>query len=135
MEGFLLLIMALGLYLCLMILLSSLVLWIVGRLGLGFTVSGFGAAFIAAIVIAVVDVVVLFVVWVFMPQGVEWLGPVVSLVSAPVVLLIAARFVPGIQVNGFVGALVAAIPIGVINWLSLLIVSLSSVGGILIQSY
>jgi len=41
----------------------------------------------------------------------------VSLVVAAVVLLIADRFVPGMKVNGFVGALVAAIAIAVVAWL------------------
>jgi putative membrane protein len=36
---------------------------------------------------------------------------------AAVVLLIADRFVPGMKVNGFVGALVAAIAIAVVAWL------------------
>ena len=34
---------------------SGLVIWIVGKLGLGLEVDGFGAAYIAAIIIAVVS--------------------------------------------------------------------------------
>jgi putative membrane protein len=37
---------------------SAIVIWIVGKLGLGMTVSGFGGAIIAALVIAIVAAVV-----------------------------------------------------------------------------
>jgi hypothetical protein len=40
-------------------LVTGLIIWIVGKLGLGLEVSGFGPAYIAAIVIAVVSGVIL----------------------------------------------------------------------------
>jgi len=45
--------------------------------------------------------------------------PVVSLVlfAAAVVLLISDRILSGLEVDGFVGAIVAAIAIGVVHWL------------------
>jgi putative membrane protein len=39
-----------------------------------------------------------------------------------VVLIIAGNIVPGMRVKGFVGALVAAIAIGVVGWLIGLVV-------------
>ncbi len=98
-------------------LLAALVIFIVGRLGLGLTVDGFVPALIAAAVIAIVGAVV---VWLlnlgFQVQG-AWLIAIVNLIVAAVVLLIADRFVPGMKVAGFGGAIIAAIAIGVVAWL------------------
>ena len=49
--------------------------------------------------------------------GASWLGAILNLVVAAVVLMIADRFVPGMKVGGFVGALIAAIAIAVVAWL------------------
>lgn len=99
-------------------LISGFVIWVVGKLGLGLTVDGFVSAFLAAIVIAVVGGVIN---WLLGVVGIEvgggWLGAVVHLIIAAVVLLIADRFLRGLKVAGFVGALVAAIAIGVVYWL------------------
>ena len=45
------------------------------------------------------------------------LGAIVYLVVAAVVLMISDKFVPGMKVNGFGGAIIAAIAIGVVDWL------------------
>jgi putative membrane protein len=100
-------------------LVAAVVIWIVGKLGLGMEVSGFGGAIIAAVVIAIVSAVV---VWLLGLIGITtgnpglW-GAIVTLVVSAVVLLIADRFVTGLRVNGFVGAIIAAIAIGVVNWI------------------
>jgi putative membrane protein len=97
---------------------SALVIWIVGKLGLGLTVEGFGGALIAAIVIALVTgVVVWLFTWLGISVGGGFLGGIVALLIAAVVLLLSDRFVNGIKVNGFVGAIVAALGIGVVGWL------------------
>ena len=49
--------------------------------------------------------------------GGVWLGPILTLIVAAVVLLLADRFLSGLQVKGFVGAIVAAIAIGLVSWL------------------
>jgi putative membrane protein len=96
----------------------GLIIWIVGKLGLGLEVSGFGAAFIAAIVIAVVSGVIMWLLGLLgIKVGGGWLGAIVNLIIAAVVLLISGRFVPGLRVKGFGGALIAAISIGVVTWL------------------
>ena len=41
----------------------------------------------------------------------------VNTVVAAVVLLLSSRFVKGLQVYGFFGAMVAAISIGVLTWI------------------
>ena len=40
-----------------------------------------------------------------------------AILVAAVVLVLSGRFVPGLKVNGFVGAIVAAIAIGVVYWI------------------
>lgn len=98
--------------------LYAVVIYIVGRLNLGLTVDGFVGAFIAGAVIAIVAWLVNWLLGVLdISIGGGWFGALVSLVVAAVVLLIADRFVPGLKVNGFVGALIAAIAIAVIAWL------------------
>ena len=98
---------------------GAVVLMIVGRLGLGLSVDGFGAAFIASAVISIVGGVILWALGFFgiSVGGPGLLGAIVSLVVAAVVLIVSDRFVKGMKVNGFVGALIAAIAYGVVVWL------------------
>ena len=98
---------------------GAVVLMIVSRLNLGLTVDGFGAAFIAS---AVISIVAGIIVWLVGLIGIQvgnpgLIGALVSLVVAAVVLLVSDRFVRGMKVNGFVGALIAAVSYGVITWL------------------
>lgn len=98
--------------------LYALVIYVVGRLNLGLTVDGFVGAFIAGAVIAIVAWLVN---WLLAQLGISigggWFGALVSLVVAALVLMVADKFVPGMKVHGFVGALVAAIAIAVVAWL------------------
>ena len=98
---------------------GAVILIILSKLGLGLTVDGFGPAFIASAVITVVSAVI---TWLLGLIGIGvggaglW-GALVTLVVAAVVLMISARIVPGMKVNGFVGALIAAVGYGIIVWL------------------
>ncbi len=101
---------------------AAVVIFIVSKLNLGLTVDGFGPAIIAAAAIAIVGGVIF---WLLGALGITigggWLGAIINLIIAAVVLLVSDRFVKGMKVNGFVGAIIAAIAIGVvtgiINWL------------------
>ena len=88
-------------------------------------VVGFGSAIIAAAVIAIVGGAVM---WLLGALGITigggLLGLIVFLVVAAVVLLISDRFLPGLSVNGFSGAIIAAISIGVVSWLIAWLLSL-----------
>lgn len=97
---------------------AGFIIWIVGKLGLGIEVSGFGAAFIAAIVIAIVGGLITWLLGLLnITIAGGWLGAIINLIIAAIVLMISGRFVPGLTVKGFTGALVAAIAIGVVTWL------------------
>ena len=100
------------------LLLSALVIFIVGKLGLGLEVDSFGSAVIAALVIAVVTWAIMLVLG-FLPLsiGVGILGAIVSLIVSAIVLMISDKIVSGMRVNGFVGALIAAVLIGIGHWL------------------
>jgi uncharacterized membrane protein YvlD (DUF360 family) len=98
-------------------LISGLIIWIVGKLGLGLEVSGFRAAFIAAIVIAVISGLIS---WLLGTLGLNisggLLGALTHLVVAAFVLILSTAFVPGLKVKGVLGAMVAAIAIGAMSW-------------------
>ncbi len=99
---------------------TGLIIWIVSKLGLGLEVSGFGPAFVAAIVIAILNAIV---TWLLGLLGINMAGSggfvsaLLQLIVAAVVLMLAGRFVKGLVVRGFTGALVAAVAIAVVSWL------------------
>ena len=104
---------------------AALVIWIVGRLGLGMEVDSFMSAIIAALVIAIVTWVVMWILSLFgLSMGTGWLGAIVALVVSAIILMISDKFVSGMKVNGFVGAIIAAISIGVVQWILAWIIGL-----------
>lgn len=106
-------------------LISGLVIWLVSKLGLGLEVDGFGAAFIAAIIIFLVGAIINWILGALnIPMGSGWIGAIVHLIIAAVVLLISDRILKGLRVAGFVGALVAAIAIAAVYWLLGLLVAM-----------
>ena len=50
-------------------------------------------------------------------------GLIINLIVAALVLMVSDRFVAGMKVNGFGGAIVAAIAIAVVNWLVTLLLA------------
>lgn len=97
----------------------AVVLMVVDKLNMGLSVGSFGNAFIAAVGIAVVAVLGL---WVLSLLNITiamtgLLGFIVAIVAAAIVLLIAAKVIPNFTVNGFGGAVIAAIAIGVCYWI------------------
>jgi putative membrane protein len=53
-----------------------------------------------------------------------FLAAIVNLIVAAVILMISDRFISGMKVNGFTGALIAAVAIGVVGWLVTWLLSL-----------
>ncbi|MBE2221439.1 MAG: phage holin family protein [Anaerolineae bacterium] len=101
----------------LMLVLAAIVIIIVSKLGMGLAVDGFASAFIAAAVIAIVAGVVTWLLSFLNLNFGPFLGMIVYLIVAAVILMISDRFVKGMKVDGFAGAIIAAIGIGVVYWL------------------
>ncbi len=99
-------------------LVAAVVIFIVGKMNFGLQVKSFGSALIAALVIALVAGVI---GWVFSILGITlaggWLAALINLVVAALVLMISDKFLPGMEVHGFFGAILAALAIGVVGWL------------------
>jgi putative membrane protein len=97
---------------------SGFVIWLVGKFKLGLEVNSFGGAFLAAIVIAILAGVV---TWLLSLAGVQdgngAIGGFVHLMISAFILMICGKLLPGLKVDGFVGALVASIAIGAVYWL------------------
>lgn len=91
---------------------SGAVLWIVSKLGLGLSVSGFGSAMVAGLLIGFLSNLVAAFLSL---EGV--IGAIVNLVIAAVVIFACGKVLKGLTVDGFAGALVAAVSIAVINYL------------------
>ncbi len=98
--------------------LSGFVIWLVSRLGLGLEVDGFGSAFLAAIVIAIMAGLI---TWLLSLAGVQdgdgLIGGIVHLMISAFILMVCGRFLPGLKISGFPGALVASFVIGAVYWL------------------
>ena len=96
--------------------LAALVIYVVSRLNLGLKVGGFVNALIAAAVVALIA----WLIGLVLPDSwtnCGWIQALFSLIVSAVVLIVAARILPGMQVNGFQGALIAAIAIAVLSWI------------------
>ena len=101
------------------IVLAAIVLMIVSRLNMGLKVADFKAAAIAAVVIAVIaGILAWFLGLLGLGGGTGLWGAIMALIVAAVVLLAAARFVPGLEVKGFGGAIIAAIGIALVTWVA-----------------
>jgi putative membrane protein len=94
---------------------GGVIILIVGRLKLGLTVENYGSAFIAS---AAISIVAGIIHWLLHTIGItinpNLLGAILNLIIAAIILLVADRFVKGMKVNGFGGALIAAIAYGVV---------------------
>jgi putative membrane protein len=111
------------------LLISALVLWIVSKLNLGLNVKSFGSAIIAAIVIAVVAAIVTWLLGLLgLTVGGGIIGWIILLIIAAVVLLLSDKFLPGMEVKGFTGAIIAAIGIAVVSWIISWILGLLGIG-------
>ena len=109
--------MAIVLNIIIGILLYALAIWIVDKLGLGLKVSGFMPALIAAVVITVASWLI---VWLLGLLGFSmggFIGAVIYLVIAALVLMFAGKRIKGLSVKGFMPALIAAVAIGIVSWL------------------
>jgi putative membrane protein len=104
---------------------AALVIFLVGKMNLGLTVKSFGNALMAALVIALVAGVIGWLLGLLgFSLGTGLLAAIVNLLVAALVLMISDKFLGGMEVHGFMGAIVAALAIGVVGWLVTWLLSL-----------
>ena len=97
---------------------AAVVLLIVDKLNVGLKVGGLVNAMVSALAISVSGSIVMWVLGLFsFTIGGGVLGAIVFLIVAAVVLMLAAKLMPGLEVSGFGGAAISAIAIGVVYWL------------------
>ena len=81
----------------------------------GFHVSGWGSAILASLVLGIVNATVGFVLTILtFPLILLTLG-LFSFVVNAIVILLVAFLVPGLSINGFLPALIAAIVLSIVN--------------------
>lgn len=104
---------------------SAVVIWLVGKMNFGLTVRSFGSALAAAAVIAIIGGLVAWLLGLLgITFGAGLLAAIVALIVAAAVLLISDKFLPGMEVQGFGGAIIAAVGIGVVGWFVTWVLSL-----------
>lgn len=94
-------------------LIFGLVIWIVAKLNLGIEVDSYLWAVTAGAVISAFSNFAAAVV----PDLSGIIGAIVSLVVAAIVIIVSDKILKGMRVNGFTGAIVAAIAIGVFQFI------------------
>lgn len=96
-------------------LIFGLVIWVIAKLGLGIEVDSYGWAVAAGVLISAFSNLFAIII----PDISGILGAIVSLVVAAVVILISDKILRGMRTKGFTGALVAALAIGVVQFVFL----------------
>ena len=100
-------------------LLNALLIWVVGKIGVGMEVDGFGPALITALLMFVFSVItnLIWGLFNFAPES-GWSGFVSRLVASAGALLIAGGIVKGLRVKGFLGALLAVLGMAGVGFLA-----------------
>ncbi len=93
---------------------AGLVIWIVAKLKLGLEVESFVWAMIAGVFIGVLTNLLMQ----FTTDFGGWGGALLHLVISAGVILGSGSLLKGLKVNGFVGALIAAVAIAAINFIA-----------------
>jgi len=97
---------------------AAVVLLIVDKLNVGLKVGGLVNAMVSALAISVTGSIVMWFLGLFsITIGGGFLAAIVFLIVAAVILMLAAKVMPGLEVSGFGGAAISAIAIGVVYWL------------------
>ena len=98
-------------------LLSALCLLVVARIVPGFEINGVGSALLAAVVVGFVNATIgVLLKIVTFPLTIVTVGLFWFVINA-LMLKLAAAFVPGFRINGFLPAFLAAVALSIINLL------------------
>lgn len=104
---------------------SGVIIWLVGKLNVGLSVNSFGWAMLAGLFIGAITNFLNHL----LPGMNEVLAMVIHLVIAAAVILLAGKLFSGVNVDGFKGALIAAVAIAVVGLL-LAYVLVALLGGV-----
>jgi len=91
---------------------SGVIIWIVSKLNMGLSVDSFGWAMLAGLLIGVITTLITQ----FVPNLNGIVGAVVHLIVSAVVILLAGKAFSGVKVDGFSGALLAAVMMALIGF-------------------
>ncbi len=105
--------------------LSGVIIWLVGKLNIGLSVNSFGWAMLAGLFIGAVTNFLNQL----LPGMNEILTAGIHLVITAAVILLAGKLFSGVNVDGFKGALIAAVAIAVVGLL-LAYVLVALLGGV-----
>ncbi len=103
---------------------NGILIFIVGKLKLGMEVSSFGSALLAGLLVAI-GAAIASLIWAATGQTptTGLAGAVINLIVAAAILKAIGNALKGVTVNGWSGALVAAVAIAVISWLISLVLT------------
>ena len=103
---------------------SGVIIWLVSKLNIGLTVSSFGWAMLAGLFIGAITNL--------LSQAMPGMNPavtmVIHLVISAAVILLAGKLFSGVKVDGFKGALIAAVAIAAVGFVLTLALA-AMVGG------
>ena len=100
---------------------SGVIIWLVGKFNVGLSVDSFGWAMLAGLFIGAITNLLNLLV----PGMNEILTLLIHLVISAAVILLAGKLFSGVKVDGFKGALIAAVAIAVVGFvLALVLVGL-----------
>jgi putative membrane protein len=91
---------------------SGAIIWIVSKLNMGLSVDSFGWAMLAGLFIGVITTLITQ----FVPNLNGIVGAGVHLIVSAVVILLAGKAFSGVKVDGFSGALLAAVMMALISF-------------------
>jgi uncharacterized membrane protein YvlD (DUF360 family) len=98
--------------------LNSVIIWIVAKLGLGIELKNFGTAIVAAFLSSLIGLGLSKIsAQLFGASGQTFGGIALHIIGSALVLLVVSKLLSGMQTKGFLGAILAAISMGVLYYL------------------
>jgi len=98
------------------ILFTTVVFWIVGKLGLGMKIDGFGPALLAALLVGLLNMIAT-MIWNLLGYQPTAVAATHIILTAGF-LLIAGSKIKGMEVKNFISALVASLAVAGVTWLA-----------------
>jgi uncharacterized membrane protein YvlD (DUF360 family) len=101
---------------------NSIIIWIIAKLGLGIELKNFGTAIVAAFLSALIGLgLSRITTQLFGVTGQPYGGIILHILGSALVLWLTSKILSGMQTKGFLGAILAAVSMGVLYYLISLI--------------